>query len=127
VPGEAPAAPLIPAKDTTMTKRTPRVPGEAPAAPLIPAKDTTMTKRTPRVPGEAPAADAEQPPVADTAATADPAAEQAAVDQQVAVQAAAPVPVEGKRPHPSTVDPTKITAPVLTSQGWICPAPKEAK
>lgn len=87
-----------------------------------------MTKRTPRVPGEAPAADAEQD--GSTPAAADPAvaaAEQAAVDEQVTAQAAAPVPAEGKRPHPSTVDPTKITAPVLTSQGWICPAPKPAK
>jgi hypothetical protein len=80
-----------------------------------------MTKRTPRVPGEAPA-DSDTADQASDTADAD-----VAVDAQVAAQAAAPVAPEGQRPHPSTVDPTKITSPVLTSQGWICPAPKPAK
>ncbi len=76
-----------------------------------------MTKRAPRVPGE-PADETEQ------------SAEQMAEFVDVGVPAAvvaAPAPTSSKLPHPSTVDPTKITSSVLTSQGWICPAPKPAK
>ena len=56
----------------------------------------------------------------------DPAAdESAAVDAETTTdEAPAPAPSGKRLPHPSTVDPKKITSPVLTSQGWICPAPK---
>lgn len=77
-----------------------------------------MTKRTPRVPGE--------PADESTEQTAEQVAESVDVGVPAAV-VAAPAPSGSKLPHPSTVDPTKITSSVLTSQGWICPAPKPAK
>lgn len=72
-----------------------------------------MTKRTPQVPG----ATAETA-VKDDDGQADKAKDAAS---HAASEPATPAPV-GSRPHPSTIDPHKITAPVLTSQGWICPA-----
>lgn len=62
--------------------------------------------RTVRTPGDSPV-DTEADAAGDTQDTADEA----------------PAAAKGL-PHPSTVDPKKITKAVLTSQGWICPAPK---
>lgn len=69
-----------------------------------------MTRRTPRVPGE-PAqavADATDQPTTEAPGTTETASQQSAL------------------PHPASIDPTKIKSAVLTSQGWICPAPQAA-
>ncbi len=84
-----------------------------------------MTSRAVRVPGSPtkPSVDGEQATQSaghqDAAAVA---ARDAAADAvaDASSEPAKPAPV-GSRPHPSTVDPKRITAPVLTSQGWICP------
>lgn len=56
-----------------------------------------------------------------------PGAEQAAAAEQAASQ---PVPVAedttvaDDMPNAIDIDATKITAPVLTKQGWVCPVDK---
>lgn len=76
-----------------------------------------MSKRAPRVPGSPSNPDPAEAGVAEAVAQRDAAADAAA---EAASEPAKPAPA-GSRPHPSTVDPKRISAPVLTSQGWVCP------
>lgn len=49
----------------------------------------------------------------------------AAQAAEATVDAPQPAAAGGKAlPHPDTIDARKITMPVLSSQGWVCPDPE---
>lgn len=68
--------------------------------------------KAPRVPGAITTSEGDAAPAAEVAAKAEPLPE-----------TPRPAMPEGT-PNAIDVDPTRITGPVLTRQGWICPADK---